>query len=133
MTIKSNTTILLGMSCLCGCISNQGTSKEKAASDLPQSGLITEAASLNSCDREEKMYYFEIDTDPAHQGPEYAGVVYFGCGAENVKTIQRDFPNGAVINLQKSSPRISKLMKITSNGNSADVIFNKARTTVLER
>ncbi len=121
--MNKNLTLLAGMVGLSSCVGN--AKLDKQSNTLPQTGVVTNAALLRTCDHSEEVYYFEIDTDATRKGPEYAAVVYFGCGKENIERAQKQFPKGAVINLEKSAPIISRFVKLGKNENQNRIIFQK--------
>lgn len=122
--MNKNLTLLAGMAGLSSCVGN--SILDKQSNILPQKGVVTEANLLRTCDHSEQAYYFEIDTDATRKGPEYAAVVHFGCGKENIERAQKQFPKGAVIDLEKSAPIISRLVKLGKHENQNRIVFQKS-------
>lgn len=120
--MNKNLTLLAGIAGLSSCVSHIS---DKQLDTLPQTGIVTKESMWQTCDLLEQGYYFEIDTDKTHTGPEYAAIVHSGCGKKNIEFAQKQFSKNAVINLRKSTPIISKLIKLEKNENQNHIIFQK--------
>ncbi len=117
---------VIGMAGLSGCTATQNTEKEQMSEiSLPQQGIVTEACVMNTCDNSEKSYYIEIDTNATRKGPEFAAITYFACGMEQFLEAQRKYPKGAVIDLNKSAPIVSRLVKLDTLNGEPEVIMQK--------
>ncbi len=124
---------IVGVAGLTGCVTQENTEqKEMTNLTLPKEGIVTEGFQMNDCEGNNKCYYFEIDTNPAQQGPEFIGITYFACGAEQMREAVERFPQGAVIDLQKSSPYISELLRAQPNGEPT-VVFQKPNVRKMRR
>ncbi len=122
--MNKNIALLMGVAGLTGCVGQGSTTQKQEI--LPQKGIVTDAESFRTCDNPERVYYFEIDTDATRKGPEYAAVVHYACGKENVAIAQKEFPKGAVVDLKKSAPIISRLVKLGEREDKISVVFQKA-------
>ncbi len=100
---------LVGTAGLTGCVSQQTMEQQQMKNiSLPKDEAIVEALTI---DGRGETYYFEIDANESKKGSTAPAITYFACGSDQMHEAAERFPQGAIIDLQKSSPYISRVLQ----------------------